>query len=40
MWYPKERADLKTICDENDVLKDDELVAVRSILSQNMHVYI
>ena len=31
-WCPKESADLKTIHDENDVLIDDELVVVRSIL--------
>ena len=29
VWCPKERADLKTIPDENDVLTDDELVVVR-----------
>ena len=27
-WYPKERGDLKSIHDGNDVLTDDELVAV------------
>ena len=26
VWYPKERADLKAIHDENDVLTEDELV--------------
>ena len=26
VWYPKERADLKVIHEENDVLTDDELV--------------
>ena len=41
VWYPKEREDLKTIHDENDVLTDDQLVVARSILrSQNIHVYI
>ena len=29
VWYPKERADLKMIHDENNVLTDDELVVVR-----------
>ena len=28
--YPKERADLKMIHDENDVLKDDELAFVKT----------
>ena len=31
VWYPKERADLKMIQDENDVLTDDELVIIRGI---------
>ena len=35
MWYPKERADLKTIYDENDVLTDDELVVARGILRKS-----
>ena len=34
VWYPKERADLKMIHDENYVLTDDELVVVRGILSE------
>ena len=39
-WYPKERADLKTIQAENDVLTNDELVIVRDLLKEsNMHVY-
>ena len=29
VWYPKERADLKMIHDENNVLTDDELIIVR-----------
>ena len=37
MWYPKERGDLKTIHDENDVFADDELVVVRSILRKSKH---
>ena len=36
MWYPKERGDLKTIHDENDVFAD-ELVVVRSILRKSKH---
>ena len=37
MGYPRERADLKTIHDENDVLTD---TVVRGILrNQNMRVY-
>ena len=30
VWYPKQRADLRTIHDENDVLTDDELVVARN----------
>ena len=38
VWYPKARADLKTIHDENDVLTDDELVFARECFkNQNMH---
>ena len=37
VWYPKERADLKMIHDENDVLTDDELVVVRGILRESKH---
>ena len=39
-WYPKERGDLKTIHDENDVLADDELVVVRGILRKSKHAYL
>ena len=35
--YPKERADLKMIHDENDVLTDDELVVVRGILRKSKY---
>ena len=38
VWYPKERADLKTINDKNDMLTDDELVAVSGILRKSKHV--
>ena len=34
VWYPKERADLKTIHEENDVLTDDELVVVMFIYAK------
>ena len=37
VWYPKERADLKMIHDENNVLTDDELVIVRDSLSTSKH---
>ena len=37
VWYPKERADLKMIHDENEVLADDELVIVRGILRKSRH---
>ena len=32
MWYPKKRAGLKKIHDENNGLTDDELVIVRGFL--------
>ena len=37
VWYPKERADLKMIHDENNVLTDDELVIVRDFLRMSKH---
>ena len=37
VWYPKERADLKMIHDENNVLTDDELVNVRDFLRTSKH---
>ena len=38
MWYPKERAHLKMIHDENNVLTDDdELVIVRCLLKESKH---
>ena len=37
MWYPKERADLKTIYDENDVSTDHELVVVTGILRRSKY---
>ena len=35
LWYLKERGDLKTIHDENDVLTDDELVVVKDLLKKS-----
>ena len=40
MRYPKERGDLKTIHDENDVLTDDELVVARSFLKKSKFAYL
>ena len=37
VWCPKERADLKIIHDENNVLTDDELVVVRDQLKNSKH---
>ena len=37
VWYPKERADLKTIHDKNDVLTDDELVVARDFLRESRY---
>ena len=37
MWYPKERADLKMMHDENDVLTDDELVVARNFSKKSKH---
>ena len=34
VWYPKERADLKMIHNENNVLTDDELVIVRDVFKE------
>ena len=37
VWYPKERADLKMIHYESNVLMDDELVIVRDFLRKSKH---
>ena len=37
VWYPKERADLKMIHDQSNVLTDDELVIVRAFLRTSKH---
>ena len=37
MWYSKEKGDLKIINDENDLLKDDELVVARNFLKESKH---
>ena len=37
VWYPKERADLKAIHEENDLLEDNELVVARGILRESRY---
>ena len=37
VWYPKEREDLETIHEENDVLTDNELVLARGILNESRY---
>ena len=37
VWYPKERADLKMINDEINLLTDDESVTVRDFLRTSQH---
>ena len=37
VWYPKERADLKMMHDENDVVTDDELVVAKNFLKKSKH---
>ena len=37
VWYPKERAGLKMIHEENNVLMDDELVVVRDLSRKSKH---
>ena len=36
-WYPKERADMKLIHEENDVFSNDELVVVKKVLKHSKH---
>ena len=40
VWYPKERADLRTIYDENNMLIDDELVIDRGLLKKSKHAFL
>ena len=40
VWYPKERAALKMIHDENNVLTGDEMLIVRSLLNESKHEYL
>ena len=40
VWYPKERGDLKTIHEENDVLTDDDLVIAKNFLKKSKHAYL
>ena len=37
VWYPKARADLKMIHDENDVLTNDELVVARDFFKKSKY---
>ena len=37
LWYPKKMADLKIVHDENNVLKDDELVIATDFLRTSKH---
>ena len=37
VWYPKERGDIKAIYEENEVLTDDKLVAVRGLLKKSKY---
>ena len=37
VWYPKERGDIKAIYEENGVLTDDKLVAVRGLLKKSKY---
>ena len=37
VWYPKEREDLETIHEENNVLTDNELVVARGILNESRY---
>ena len=37
VWYPKERAGLKMIHEENNVLMDDKLVVVRDLSRKSKH---
>ena len=34
IWFPKERADLKAMHEENDVLTDNELIVARKFLKK------
>ena len=40
VWYPKKKADLKMIHDENNVLTNDELVIVGDFLRTSKHAYL
>ena len=37
VWYQKERADLRSIHDENDVLTDDKLVVAKDLLKKSKY---
>ena len=40
VWYPKEKVDLRTMYDGNDVLTDDELVVARDFLKKSKYAYL
>ena len=40
VWYPKEKVDLRTMHDGNDVLTDDELVVARDFLKKSKYAYL
>ena len=35
VWYPKERADLKAIHEENDLLNDNDIIVVRKFFKKS-----
>lgn len=39
VWFPKERADLKMVHDEVNVLTDDELFIVMDVLKLSKHTF-
>ena len=40
VWYPKEKVDLRTMYDGNDVLTDDELVVARDFFKKSKYAYL
>ena len=39
-WYPKERGDMRTIHEENDILTNDELIVVKEHLKNEKQAYL
>ena len=37
VWYPKERGDLKAIHEENDVIKDNELIFAKKFFKKSKY---